>query len=72
MKNKKKKPFTLAFYLRSGNVVRAHNVIDWTIHYTDNTITGVTINRSGIDETSGLIVKSIALDQIEAIAKEPA
>jgi hypothetical protein len=65
------KPCTLAFYMKSGNVVRAYHVKSWTFHYKSNTITSLEVNREeDAPDDTGLILTSIALDQIEAIAKE--
>lgn len=62
------KPLTLAFYMKSGNVVRARNITDWKIQYNEEVITKVTLTWT---EHPGLIVETLCLSQIEAIVREP-
>lgn len=77
LSKKKDETFTLAFYMRSGNVVRAHHVTGWTINYDDHRVSHVEIewdlgtgnNDKGIG--IGLILESLSLEQIEAVVREP-
>lgn len=54
-------------YMKSGNQVTITHVKDVTIKYSGNTITGFEVEWEKKAPKTGVMIGSIALDQIEAI-----
>ncbi len=61
----------LLIHMKSGKTITVRNVKDWKIEYTGNEVTSIKIERgkSFWPTQKGLIIKSIALDQIEAMER---
>lgn len=59
--------YTIVFYMKSGNVIRMHNIIKLNYKYNGTTITELSAEWRGEPVVQ---LQSLCLSQIEAIAKE--
>ena len=60
---------TLRIYMKSGNCIVLPHVKEYKITNRGDEIIGVELKRRGIWSGENLLVKTIALSQIEAITK---
>ena len=59
--------YTVVFYMKSGNVVRMRNVTKLNYKYNGDVITELSAEWKG---HTGVLLTSLCLAQVEAIAKE--
>lgn len=61
----------MTIYMKSGNTIHLKNIKDYTIGNTGNEITKIELTQKdkflGIFKYKKLLIKTIAMDQIEAV-----